>query len=76
MLAWMRRSMGGKGRGGMGSVLGAMDDVFNPGAASARETLQAENQRVVTKPSPGDKLLKDGKVVIQQPSGRSAKGSH
>jgi hypothetical protein len=76
MLAWTRRSMGVKGRGGMGAVLGAMDDVFNPGAARARETLQAENQRVVTKPSPGDKLLNDGKVVVQLPSGRSAKGSH
>lgn len=60
----------------MGSVLGAMDDVFNPGAARARETLQAENQRVVTKPTPGDKLLKNGKVIIQLPSGRSAPGSH
>ena len=76
MLAWMRRSMGEKGRGGMGSVLGAIDGVFNPGAARARETLQAENQRVIPKPSPGDKLLKDGKVVIQLPSHRTAKESH
>jgi hypothetical protein len=68
--------MGAKGRGGTGSVLGAMDDVFNPGAARARENLEAENQRVITKPSPGDKLLKDGKVVIQLPSGRSAQGRH
>ena len=76
MLAWMRRSMGEKGRGGMGSVLGAMDDVFNPGAARARETLQAENQRVITRPSPGDKLLKDSKVIVQVPPGQSAQGSH
>lgn len=60
----------------MGSVLGAMDDVFNPGAARAREALQAENQRVVAKPTPGDKLLKDGKVIIQLAPGRSAQGSH
>ena len=60
----------------MGSALGAIDDVFNPGAARARETLKAENQRVIPKPSPGDKLLKDGNVVIQLPSGRTAEGSH
>ncbi len=66
MLAWMRRSMG-ESRGGMGAVFGALDGVFNPGAARARESLEADNQRVVQKPSPGDKLLSDGKVVIQLP---------
>ena len=75
MLAWMRRSMGGAG-GGMGSALGAIDDLFNPGAARVRENLKAENQRVIPKPSPGDKLLQDGKVVIQRPSRRTAKESH
>jgi len=52
----------------MGAVFGALDDVFSPGASRARESLQADSQRVIPIPSPGDKLLKDGKVVIQLPS--------
>ncbi len=67
MLAWMRRSMR-KSHGRMGAAFGALADVLSPGAARARESLRADNQRVMPIPSPGDKLLRDGKIIIGLPS--------
>ncbi len=53
---------------GEGSVsaaaIGALDAVFNPAAARAREDRDAQNERVVAVPSPGDRLLADGVIVI------------
>ena len=63
MLDWLRSSMGGS-RGGMSAVLGALDDMVNPGAARAQELLTEQNERVVPVPSPGDRLLNDGKITI------------
>lgn len=63
MLKWLRRSMGDSG-GGMATVLGALDEVVNPGAARAKELLTEQNERVMPVPSPGDRLLNDGKVTI------------
>lgn len=52
---------------GMGAVFGALDAVFNPAAARAREALDAQHERVIPAPSPGDRLLDDGVVVIDGP---------
>jgi hypothetical protein len=65
MLRWLRGSMGGSAAG-MNAMMGALDSVFNPAAARARKELEEQNERVVPVPSPGDKLLAEGKVVIRQ----------
>jgi len=67
MLRWLRNTMGGSA-GGMNAMLGALDEVFNPAAARARKELEEQNERVVPIPSPGDKLLPVGKVVIRRPT--------
>lgn len=75
MLTWMRRGLGS--RGGMSAVLGALDSVFNPGAARAHDEIDEQHQRVIPTPSPGDRMLTEGRVVITRP-GRSARddGKH
>ncbi len=65
MLRWLRGTMGGSTTG-MNAMIGALDDVFNPAAGRARKELEEQNERVVPIPSPGDKLLAEGKVVIRR----------
>lgn len=54
--------------GGAGDALSggfsALDAVFNPAAARATEERERQNERVIATPSPGDRLLDDGVVVI------------
>jgi hypothetical protein len=69
-LAWLR---GGSPRSA-GSVLGVFDEVFNPGAHRAREELERQHEHVVPTPSPGDRLLDDGVIVISVPEGEDEKG--
>ena len=64
MLTWMRRGLGT--RGGMSAVLGALDSVFNPGAARAHDEIEEQHQRVIPTPSPGDRMLTEGRVVIRR----------
>jgi hypothetical protein len=66
VLRWLRESMGGSAAG-MNAMIGALDDVFNPAAGRARKELEEQNERIVPIPSPGDKLLAEGKVVIRMP---------
>ncbi len=54
-------------RSSSSAVLGALDQFFNPGAARARELLDAQHERVMPNPSPGDKLLDEGRIVIERP---------
>jgi hypothetical protein len=63
MLRWLRGAMGGSAAG-MNAMIGALDSFFNPAAARARKELEEQHERVVPIPSPGDKLLAQGKVVI------------
>jgi hypothetical protein len=63
MLRWLRGTMGGSAAG-MNAMIGALDSFFNPAAARARKELEEQHERVVPIPSPGDKLLAEGKVVI------------
>lgn len=62
MLAWMRRGLGSSG--GMSAVLGALDSFFNPGAARAQDELKEQHERVIPTPSPGDRMLSEGRLVI------------
>ena len=64
MLRWLRGTMGGSAAG-MNAMIGALDSFFNPAAARARKELEEQHERVVPIPSPGDKLLKEGRVVIR-----------
>lgn len=66
MLRWLQRGLNDS-RPGMGAVLGAMDAVVNPGAARARELLVEQHQRIIPTPSPGDRMLREGRVVIELP---------
>ena len=75
MLRWLRNTMGGSA-GGMNAMLGALDEVFNPAAARARKELEEQNERIVPIPSPGDKLLAEGKVVIRLAPKDEASNSH
>lgn len=50
-----------------GLTVGAVsvfDEVFSPAAARARDHLQADHERRIPTPSPGDRLLDDGRIVI------------
>ena len=51
----------------MGATFGAMDGFFNPGAARARELINEQHERVIPTPSPGDSILKEGRIVIDLP---------
>jgi hypothetical protein len=74
MLSWLRRSMGDSRRGSA-AVLGVLDDIWHPGAARAREQLDSQNERVMPAPSPGDKLLKDNKIVVVVRPDQTVQGS-
>jgi hypothetical protein len=60
MLRWLRKAMGGSAVSG---VAYALEELYNPSAARARKE---QEERVVRVPSPGDKLLDEGKVVIRR----------
>jgi hypothetical protein len=57
-----------EGSGSAGAALGtgmtAVDAFVNPAAARAREELQHQNERVIPAPSPGDRLLREGRIII------------
>ena len=56
-------------RRGASSALGVLDEVFHPGAEVAREVRDAQPDQVQPAPSPGDRLLDEGRVVIERPEG-------
>lgn len=60
----MRLSSGGSAGAALSAGLGSIDAVFNPAAARAREELDQQHERVVPVPSPGDRILDDGVIVI------------
>ena len=57
----------GSAGGALSGGLSALDAVFNPAAARAREELDQQHERVVPAPSPGDRMLEDGVMVIEVP---------
>jgi hypothetical protein len=64
VLGWFYRHLGGRSRGGMGAVLGGLDELFHPEAARARETIERDHSLVVPMPSPGDRMLDEGRLVL------------
>jgi hypothetical protein len=54
----------------MSSALGSLDEFFHPSAARARELMDSQHERVIATPSPGDRLLNDGRVVIENDDDR------
>ena len=44
--------------------MNVLDEVWHPGAARAREDHETRHERAVPAPSPGDRLLRSGQVVI------------
>ena len=66
MLGWFYRHMGRRSRGGMGAVLGGLDEVFRPEAVHGRQEVDRQSSMVVPYPSPGDRMLDDGVVVIER----------
>jgi hypothetical protein len=45
----------------------ALDPIFNPAAARARDEVDRQHELVMPTPSPGDRLLDDGVAVIEVP---------
>jgi hypothetical protein len=64
MMDWMRRRVGVKGRGALGALLNGADEVWHNSAVRARQELDWQHQRVSPAPSPGDRLLADGRVIV------------
>lgn len=58
----------GSAGGALSGGMSALDAVFNPGAARAREELDQQHERVMPAPSPGDRMLDEGVIVIEQPA--------
>lgn len=57
-------------RGKNGAAAGAataLDQFFNPGAARAREETDRQHELVLPTPSPGDRLLDEGVLVLDPP---------
>jgi len=61
LMSWLRRSS----PRGSGSVMGVFDEIYSPSAARAREHLDRQHEQVMPTPSPGDRLLSEGRVVIE-----------
>lgn len=66
VLGWLRRSMGDS-RGSWSAAIGGLEEFVNPAAARAKEDLREQNERVMPTPSPGDKLLDEGRIVLPPP---------
>lgn len=66
---FIRLSPGGTTGSALSAGLGSLDAVFNPAAARAREELDQQHERVVPTPSPGDRILDEGVIVIPVPHG-------
>ena len=45
--------------------MGVFDEIYSPSAARAREHLDRQHEQVMPTPSPGDRLLSEGRVVIE-----------
>jgi hypothetical protein len=64
MFLRLRRGLGDSHRG-MSSALGSLDEFFHPSAARAREHMDSQHERVIPTPSPGDRLLSEGRVIVE-----------
>lgn len=46
------------------SVLGALEEVFNPMAARMRQEWEQRNEQAIPIPTPGERMLRDGRIRI------------
>jgi hypothetical protein len=54
--------------------MSVLDEVWHPGAARAREDQETRHERSVPSPSPGDRLLRTGRVRVGR-RGRAGDGA-
>ena len=47
--------------------MGVLDSVWQPGHVKAREDLDGRHERAQEAPSPGDRLLDSGRLVVERP---------
>jgi hypothetical protein len=66
----MRKHLGGKGRGAVGAMLNGADELWHASAVRGREELELQHQQIVPAPSPGDRLLDQGRAVLPDPHRR------
>jgi hypothetical protein len=66
MLNYLWRTMGDSRASGV-ALLGAFDEVVNPGAARARADINRQNHLVIPAPCPGDRMPTEGRIVIAVP---------
>lgn len=59
----------GSAGGALGAGMMSLDAFVNPAAARAQEELKHQSERVIPAPSPGDRILKDGRITITLPEG-------
>ena len=79
MLRWMRRRFGGKGMTAFGAMLNGADEMWHATALRGREDLDLQHRHTVPAPSPGDRLLEEGRAVLPRPPRRQDEaepGSH
>ena len=55
--------------------MSVLDQVWHPGAARAREDQETRHERSVPSPSPGDRLLRTGRVRIGRRDGADDEGA-
>jgi hypothetical protein len=67
VLAWLRKGLG-TSAGGVGGSLGVLDELFNPGAKRGREEMAREHEMALPAPTPGDRLLTEGRITIRRPA--------
>jgi hypothetical protein len=70
MLHWLRRRFGRTSRS-MTAALSVLDEVWQPGRVRARERLDARHERTQPAPSPGDRLLSEGRLRVRGSRDRS-----
>jgi len=66
MLRWIRQHLGGKRQSAFGAMLNGADELWHPTAVRGREDLTAHHQRTVPAPSPGDRTLDEGLIVLRR----------
>jgi hypothetical protein len=69
MLAWLRRTFGGRGLKGEGSsaMVNAFEMLYRPGALKTRAERESRHEAALPAPTPGDRLLREGRLTVRRP---------
>jgi hypothetical protein len=65
VIGWLRRGMG-ESSTSWSAAIGGIEEFVNPAAARAKEDLREQNERVMPTPSPGDRMLDEGRIVLRR----------